>query len=217
MDNFKKYKNLYIIICCVLIIIFIVIFYFLEKNNSEDEGLISEKINSLNEMMKNEEDNNLSNNESKENNIYVHISGEIVNAGVYQLKNNSRIKDVIDMAGGLTEKADITKINLAYPLSDGIKIQIPNLNDKEEAIIEVISNTAGNNIIADSGKENNKININTASQSELESITGVGPSLAAKIIEYRINNGRFNKIEDLKKVTGIGESKYKSIEKEVSL
>lgn len=103
------------------------------------------------------------------------------------------------MAGGLTEEADISKINLAYILSDGEKIYIANINDED------IQNTEENM----QSSQAQKININTASISELTSLNGIGESLAKSVVEYRKKNGKFLKIEDIKNVSGIGDINLK--------
>ncbi len=122
----------------------------------------------------------------------------------------------MEAAGGVTEKANLNNVNLAFVLSDGCKIRIPSVDDVDDNIA-IVSSNAGNGTIL--GSENGgigaKVNINVASQSELEKLTGIGPSIAIKIIEYRIKNGKFNKIEDLKKVSGIGAEKYNGVKDEI--
>ncbi len=111
--------------------------------------------------------------------------------------------DAIKVAGGATANADFEKINLAYELSDGEKINIPSIFDEETEYT------------MSSDVKNAKVNINKATASELETINGVGPALAEKIVAYRSANGRFATVEDLKNVSGIGEKKYEAIKDEV--
>ncbi len=128
---------------------------------------------------------------------------------VITLPEDSRISDAIDAAGGLTENADLTNINLAYILEDGEKIYIPK---KGETITD--SNNTNSNSISSStsiSTKSSKININKATQTELELISGIGPSTALKIINYRKENGNFKKIEDIKNVPGIGDAKFNQI------
>ena len=100
--------------------------------------------------------------------IIVHIIGEVSNEGIIKIKKDSRLVDVIEKAGGTTEEADLSKVNLAYQVKDGQKIYIPNINDKE--IQEYITEEPGDSIIIE-GKENkSKVNINTATQTELETL-----------------------------------------------
>ena len=114
----------------------------------------------------------------------------------------------------ITENADISDVNLAYVLEDGVKIIIPK-KDAEDENKEIIKEDAGKGIILEDGFEFSKkaelININKATQADLEKLSGVGASLAEKIVDYRNKNGKFSSIEDIKNVSGIGESKFNSI------
>jgi competence protein ComEA len=143
-------------------------------------------------------ESNLEENDSK---IVVHITGSIVNPGIITADAGSRVIDIIEKAGGVTNDADISKINLAYKVQDEEKIYVPNINDEDT------TNYLTNNNVQ--GKI--KININTATQTELETLPGVGPSLALSIVNYRKENGKFKRIEDIKKVNGIGDAKYNNI------
>lgn len=161
--------------------------------------------------------------------IYVYITGEVNSPGVVILDEGSRIVDAIEAAGGVTSKANITKVNLVYIVHDGMKVNIPNNNDlKNNSNFEYITMGSGdekndaNYSISNSFSESSSsgketafktsiVNINTATQTELETLPGIGPSLALKIINYRNENGKFKNIEDLKNVSGIGESKFENI------
>ena len=123
--------------------------------------------------------------------------------------------DAIKKAGGATREADLTQVNLAYELQDGQKVYIPN---KKEKVTEYITESSGNNVIV--GEKNisnnnegndSKVNINTANLDELDSLPGIGPALAQRIIDYREQNGNFQSIEDLQNVKGIGDSKFSDI------
>lgn len=155
-------------------------------------------------------------NESKSEKIKVHITGEVNNPGVIELEENSRIEDAINLSGGVTNFANLSKVNLAYVLEDGQKVYIPNINEKEEK--EYISKENGEKIIVeDISKSSSKVNINKASADELKSLSGVGDSLANRIINYRKENGKFKSIEDLKNVSGIGEKKFESIKEYIEI
>ena len=159
----------------------------------------------------------------EKNKIVVYIAGAIKNEGVYELEENSRITDIIEKAGGLTDDANINNINLAYILQDGVKVYIPKDNDKneikDETNIYVSKENGESNIDNGTSVEtkNSKININTATQTELKTLPGIGPSTATKIINYRKENGKFNSIEELKKVSGIGDSKYNKIKEMIRI
>lgn len=125
----------------------------------------------------------------------------------------------------MTEDADTTDINLAYQLEDGMKIRIPNKQEKESTKHTVIEEKTENYITISSENVNNeakiknmqnaKVNINTATQAQLETLSGIGPSTATKIIAYRKEKGKFKKIEDIKEVSGIGNSKFEKIKNDI--
>lgn len=162
--------------------------------------------------------------------IAIHITGEVKKTGIIYLKKGARIADAIEVAGGVTKNASLDKVNLAYTLEDGQKIYIPNKTDKIEEEGYIISNS-GENVLVEEGKSgtslNNKntsvkgvktkVNINSANQSELETLPGIGPSLAQRIIDYRQQNGKFQKIEDIQNVKGIGDAKYSNIKNYISI
>lgn len=180
----------------------------------------------------NVEVNNQLENKSK---IYVYVTGEVNNPGVVNLDEGSRIIDAINAAGGTTDKANITKINLVYVVDDGMKVNIPSNNDlNNNSDFEFITMSSGEGRDDSSSserekslpeshsdsKESNKyfvVNINTATQTELETLPGIGPSLALKIINYRKENGKFSTIEAVKNVSGIGESKFEELKKYIKV
>lgn len=220
ITNVRKLDKDYIIIG--IIIIAVTVFMILnigkvtefnkeEKENTTINASIEESKNNIEEkeIKENEE-------EQKEvgTGIFVHIDGWIQNPGVYEIKENDRVNAIIEKAGGLKEGASIKSINLAARLSDGDKIYIP--NREEDKQIET-AEAKGNNIGTVKITKNNKININKASISELKQITGIGESTANKIIDYRDNVGKFKKIEDIKEVKGIGDSKYESIKDKITI
>lgn len=146
---------------------------------------------------------NSSNISKNDDRIGVYISGEVKNTGVYYLKKDSRITDLINICGGLTEEADVSKINPAQKLNDSDKIII---HKKEENLnTESIEDTNESDI-----NVQEKININTATKDELTSLNGIGEATANKIINYR-NKNKFKEIEDIMNVPGIGEAKFNNI------
>ena len=157
----------------------------------------------------------------KENTIMVHITGEVKNAGIIELPEESRIADAIEQAGGVTEEADLDQVNLAFVLSDGQKIYIPNKKEREanEEKAYITAESGNNVIIKDKveGGKKQKVNINEAKQEELEELPGIGPSIAKKIIEYREQNGKFTSIDELQEVKGIGEAKFENIKEYITV
>ena len=213
-------KNKKIIIISVIIFTILFLIYLIYKNNQNYTNEIN-----LNEILQTENTNNERNEINniitntidtiQNNEIIVHITGEVKKEGVIHLNKGDRIIDAIKKAGGETKQADLSQVNLAYELQDGQKIYIPNKNEK---ISEYIVGGNGNtNINSINSKEETKVNINTANQSELDSLPGIGPATAQKIIEYRNQNGNFKKIEDLQNVKGIGQAKYEEIRNNIEV
>ena len=208
----KKNIIIIIIIISVIGIVYYIYSNYFDVPTQDFEETIENK-DKVNDESKNE------NNENTDKNIVVHISGAVLNEGVIELKEGSRITDAIEKAGGLNENACIKDINLAEILEDGIKINIPTIDEYNKSIEnsgEEKSNNAfqtdnkttsmKNNINQSDNKStgqnnNKKVNINTATQSELETLPGIGLSTALKIINYRKENGKFKSIEDIKKVS----------------
>ena len=159
---------------------------------------------------------------------YVDIKGSINNPGVYEIDCDKRIIDVINMAGGLTENADTSILNLSKKVKDEMYIIVYSNDEikeyKKELLPskEIIKKIEEKIICPDKDNDaceyneikkeekDTRVNINTASKEELMTLTGIGESKADKIIEYR-NNNKFTKIEDIKNVSGIGESVYNKI------
>ena len=159
-----------------------------------------------------EEDINIVDGEDTEENvvpakIMVHVTGQVKDQGVVLLDEGSRIVDAIEAAGGETDDADLAKLNLAYVLNDGEKIYVPSKSEQNQEIEYVTTASGGDSMSSNSSI----ININTAGQTELMELPGIGESIANKIIAYREENGKFKTIEDIKNVPGIGDSKFANI------
>ena len=150
--------------------------------------------------------------------ISVYICGEVRNPGIYEAPKGVMLNDIIEDAGGLTENASVNNINLVYQITGNMSIYIPS----EE---EITKGFAGGDIIrqdgvyvwgnasggsSDSGGSTLMVNINTATLDELKSLPGIGEVTAQAIIDYR-NTTPFTSIEDIKNVTGIGDSKFNRI------
>lgn len=144
-----------------------------------------------------------SENETKDN-IFVHIEGEVNNPGLIEIKYGTRLYELIEKAGGETENADLSRVNLSSILSDEQKVMVP-------AKVVISSNSEVNET------EDSLININTASKESLMRLDGIGEGTAKKIIKYREDNGYFNEIEDLKKVSGIGENKFNGLKDNITI
>ena len=204
-----KQKRIIVIVGIIVLVLIIIYFYNsrLEPPQLEDDILVEE----------NQTNSNLGNKTDEKDLIIIHITGAVKMPGIVKLEEGARIEDAINKAGGLTEDADISKVNLAYVLEDGVKIIIPSDSDIGDLGENIISNGSGENILEDfeNSSDNNILNINKATEQELEDLPGIGPSLASKIIEYRNKNGKFSSVEDIKNVNGIGESKYENIKEKL--
>jgi competence protein ComEA len=161
--------------------------------------------------------------------IKIYVVGEVKKPGVVTMKKGQIIKDAIDLAGGTTDKADIENINMVFELQENLMLRVWSKADRQARQdkasdggqisangVGIIKNSGGAVVEEKKAEENSKglggkVNINTASAEELNSLPGVGPSTAAKIISFREQTGKFNKVEDLMEVTGIGESKFNSL------
>ena len=190
MNVDKKDK---LIIGLIIGIVMIISSNFIREKVYNDDSL---------EIIKSSESTSIEESNTGENNIKkVHISGEILKPGVYQINEGDRLDDLVKKAGGLTQKADIDRINLALILEDQMRIIIPNIDDEnKDTNTEFINKSSGSE----------KININTADKSELMNLPNIGEKRADAIIEYR-ENKKFEKIEDIKNVSGIGDKFFESL------
>ena len=216
-----RYRKQIIMTISILVIIGIGIglfFYYQEEDVAAEEESIK------NEITK----------EKKEDSIYlsVDIKGEINSPGIYTMKESSRVIDVIDKAGGLTENADTSVINLSKKIIDEMVIiiyskeQVRNFEETkekeknlQEKCLSPDTNSLQNDACITSTPNNaiGKVNINQASKEELMTLTGIGESKAKDIISYREKNGPFASIEDIKKVSGIGETIYAQIKETITV
>lgn len=150
-------------------------------------------------------------------NCYVDIKGEVLRPGVYEFSCESRIQEVIKKAGGFTEEADETKINLAQKITDQMQIIVPNVHSKQEdGLTEGNSEKGSSTNTSVSNSKQGTININTATLEELQTIKGIGKKKAEAILQYRKEHGAFRTKEDLLQVKGIGKKALEAIESQVN-
>ncbi len=179
MDFIKNKKIIITTISILVLSLLGYIFFYISEEKNDITFVESEEISENSES------------EKINKTIFIDIAGEVVNPGLYELAEGSRVNDAIMLAGGLTEDADLIDINRAYILSDGLKIVIPSKNDTVNSV-----------------QGSRKININLATASELCTLDGIGESTAQKIINYRKAHGFFKSIEGIKNVPGIGDAKF---------
>jgi len=218
--KYRHRKEILIGLVLLVIVISIVgVIMYLNMNTEKEEPLVIEKKKDIKKQNTSE--------------VYkVDIKGQVANPGIYSLKANSRVIDVIEKAGGLTENADTSVINLSKKISDEMVIiiysheEVNEFGKTKEIEKQVLMECKNNEIyslennacieIDNSTTISGKININTASKEELMTLTGIGESKANDIIKYRETNGPFKSIEDLTKVNGIGESTLANIKENIT-
>jgi competence protein ComEA len=146
--------------------------------------------------------------------LIVYLTGAIVEPGVYELEQGSRLNDAIRLAGGFVEGSAVNYVNLAVALEDGQHIHVPLQEEIESGEAARIaeagaSASAGPSLAASQGEQ--KVNLNTADGAQLETLPGIGMATAQRILDYRAKNGDFATIEELKNVSGIGEKKFEGL------
>ena len=201
------------------------VLFFIRKNNSEDllikaEGNRAEIINKKevdltddNESDKIASDtkNEIVNASEKVAEKYpIYITGEVNNPGIYHVEENSYVYEVIEMAGGFTEEAAKSYLNLAAKVNRESHIFVPNINDSE---IEVLTKFSGITNLGSTNEslDNKLVNINNASVEELKTLPGIGQAMAERIITYRKESGSFKSKDELMTINGIKESKFNKI------
>lgn len=148
----------------------------------------------------------------------VYICGSVVNPGVYYMDHGTRICDLVDMAGGMTAEACTNYWNLAEELYDGRMIYVPTAKEIEENLSpELWKQSSGQSAGESSTSSSGKVNINTAAKEQLMTLSGIGESKADSIIKYRTENGSFSAVEDITKVSGIGEAMFNKIKDDITV
>lgn len=151
--------------------------------------------------------------ETEPQNILVEIKGQVASPGVFEMPSEARLHEAIKLAGGLLPEADELTLNLAMKLTDEMSIYVPKKGETE-AGPAVITQSAGP---AEAESANGTVNINTADETGLTALPGIGPSKAAAIIAHREEHGLFASIEALKDVTGIGDKTFENLKDAISV
>lgn len=210
----------------IVIVIIVVIGSIISIKNLKDinEGYIVSDIENKNEVYEESKTIDINNNTkntmqiskvetSLNDKVTIYISGEVKNPGVVELKYDARLADGVDLCGGLTEDANLNGINLAMKIKDEGHYIIPKVGEETADTVTNDNEYRNENNILNEAESNNdnKININTADLSELDSLPGFGQVTAQKIIEYRQEHTKFNSIEELMNIKGIGEKKFNNV------
>jgi competence protein ComEA len=192
--HIKKLPIIGVIVLCVVLAI-----YFYHSKQETVSQLEMEEFQELIHQQPTQEKKEEKHEES--GTVFVDIKGAVKNQGVYQLHAGARVKDAIALAGGFTVQADSTKVNLAALLHDEMVIYVPMVGEQIDTPDWSIQ----------TAEQNKKININTASIEELQTLSGIGQKRAEVIVQYREENGPFKRIEDILDVSGIGEKMFEKI------
>ncbi|TFD23904.1 helix-hairpin-helix domain-containing protein [Cryobacterium lyxosi] len=147
--------------------------------------------------------------------IFVHVLGAIARPGLFQLSDGDRVMDAIAAAGGLTAEADPAGVNLARLLSDGEQFYVPRQGEVPPDLPAAVGGTGvGGTGVGSTGGANAKapkVNLNTATVADLDSLPRIGPTMAQRILDYRTKNGRFTSIDGLRDVAGIGDKTFEAL------
>ena len=226
-----RHKKQIILVCLGLVLLLVIGSFFIYKNytaeNKEEKNIV---LNTKKDTKKDEE-------EEEEDYYQVDIKGEVINPGIYTVKEGSRVIDVIRLAGDLTEVADTSVLNLSKKVKDEMVIIVYSYDEvvnftatKEKEEIEQEACLSQNGIqndacIKDSTDDTSsssvvisgKVSLNTATLDELMTLPGIGESKAQAIIEYREEVGAFQNIEELKEVSGIGDAIFDQIKENITI
>ena len=148
--------------------------------------------------------------------IKVDVKGAVKSPGIFTAQAGDRVIDLISSAGSFTEKADTDKVNFAQIIEDQMVIYVPEIGEEDKGNLENIQvGTSGDAVTK--GTSGGLVNLNTATQEDLQTLTGIGPSKADAILEYRETVGKFKEVDELKQVTGIGDKTFERLRDSISV
>lgn len=218
MKKIKKNKKIILIIGGITILILSLVLYLVNDNKEIEDDIVfnitTKKVTTKNEVKEKQ---------------FIDIKGSVKKPGVYEFKENDRVIDAINMAGGLKKNANTNNINLSQKLKSEMVIYV--YSDSEikkgnnslscnticETNVIEINNCVEKNITENKTTINKIININTATIDELQTLSGIGESKAKNIIEYRNTNGNFKTIEEIKNISGIGDALFEKIKDNITV
>ncbi|TKH03838.1 hypothetical protein FC682_16125 [Peribacillus simplex] len=148
--------------------------------------------------------------------IKVDVKGAVKSPGIFTAQAGDRVIDLISAAGSFTDKADKNKVNFAQIVEDQMVIYVPEIGEEVTGDLENIQ-VGSSGDAATKGASGGLVNLNTATQEDLETLTGIGPSKANSILEYRETVGKFKEVDELKKVTGIGDKTFERLRDSISV
>ena len=198
----QNIKSIVLAFFCSVVVIGIGFYYF-NHSKTEDYNDISFS-NHKSDRIDNEEKND----DKQDEKIFVDVKGAVKNPGVFETTKDKRIKDLIDVAGGLLDDADTSTLNLSQKVKDQMVIYVLKHGEKPKQMSEIDTTSSSSGDV---------ININTANKEQLMKISGVGKTKAEAIIEHREKNGDFKKKEDITKVRGIGKATFEKIKDKIEV
>lgn len=198
----QNIKSIVLAFFCSVVVIGIGFYYF-NRSKTEDYNDISFS-NHKSDRIDNEEKND----DKQDEKIFVDVKGAVKNPGVFETTKDKRIKDLIDVAGGLLDDADTSTLNLSQKVKDQMVIYVLKHGEKPKQMSEIGTTSSSSGDV---------ININTANKEQLMKISGVGKTKAEAIIEHREKNGDFKKKEDITKVRGIGKATFEKIKDKIEV
>lgn len=148
--------------------------------------------------------------------VVVHVAGAVAAPGLVTLPSGSRVADAVARAGGLRSDADGDRINLAAPVSDGVRVFIPVVGQPDPPVAVAVTGGSAESATA-TPSPTQPLDLNAATAEQLEALPGVGPSTAAAIVAYRTEHGRFRSVDELQEVRGIGPAKFEAVESSVTV
>ena len=220
MNKFTQNKKLMIKVIAGVIFIAVAFAFYLMKSNDSDGDLVLSDFSSEETPIQTETTEAAVEETVM---IIVDVSGAVVNPCVAELPDGSRVYEAVEKAGGFTPEAETNVINQAEILTDGQKVYIPTKKEVAGETVNKNTQTTQNStssyapVYSTGSGQSGKININTADSTGLQELTGVGPSTAEKIINYRNENGKFKTIEDLKNVSGIGDKTFEKLKDKITV
>ena len=198
----QNIKSIVLAFFCSVVVIGIGLYYF-NYNKTEDYNDISFSNHKCDRI-----DNEEKNDDKQDEKIFVDVKGAVKNPGVFETTKDKRIKDLIDVAGGLLDDADTSTLNLSQKVKDQMVIYVLKHGEKPKQMSEIGTTSSSSGEV---------ININTANKEQLMKISGVGKTKAEAIIEHREKNGDFKKKEDITKVRGIGKATFEKIKDKIEV
>ncbi|MFC7320945.1 helix-hairpin-helix domain-containing protein [Halobacillus campisalis] len=193
------------------VLIVVLFFVIVWRVNPEEEAMIVDEASADPMLEEQSTADGISGQDVKSGWVVVDVKGEVVNPGIYEMDQGTRVNDAINMAGGMTERADETSVNLALKVQDEMVILVSEngVETDEELVEEEYSSS--------SKPSDSLVRINQATSEEIQVLQGIGPSKADAIVQYREENGWFNNAEDLLEVSGIGEKTLEQIKEKIQV